>query len=341
MQTKLTEGKLLKNGKLAQAGYSTETVRVYDRQDIAASKWKIKEWDYYIISDGKKAVALTVADNGYMSLVSASFLDFAKPEFKTTSEIKFFSFGKLNLPSCPETGDIIYNSKRVKMSFIKEEQKRVLKCKFGKFWDKSDFKCELTLSDFPAEQMTIATPFDKPKAFYYNTKINCMKAEGYCVVKGERYEFSKTNSLGTLDWGRGVWTYKNTWYWSSLQTYLDDGRTFGFNLGYGFGDTAAASENMLFVDGISHKLDRVTFNIPQKDGKDDFMSEWTFSDNEGRLKLNFKPIIDRQDITDIGIIASHQHQVFGLFSGEVKLDDGTALTVTDKLGFAEKVFNKW
>ena len=89
-----------------------------------------------------------------------------------------------------------------------------------------------------------------------------MKAFGYCIVKGKKYDFDSENSLGTLDWGRGVWTYKNTWYWSSLQTRLDDGRTFGFNLGYGFGDTSAASENMLFLDGAAHKLDKVVFNIP-------------------------------------------------------------------------------
>lgn len=342
MQKKLTEGNLLLDGNLAEAGYSTSTLRRYDRKDIKASKWKIKEWDYYIITDGKKAVALTIADNSYMSLVSASFLDFEMPCFKTTSEIKFFSFGKLNLPSCPEKGNLNYKSKRVKMSFEKENDKRILKCQFANFWDKTDFECAFTLTDFPRDQMTIATPFNKPLTFYYNTKINCMKAEGYCIVKGEKYVFDSEQSLGTLDWGRGVWTYKNTWYWSSLQTRLDDGRTFGFNLGYGFGDTTAASENMLFVDGVAHKLDRVVFNIPvDKNGKDDFMSPWTFTDNEGRLKLNFIPVIDRKDITDIGIIASKQHQVFGKFSGTVILDDGSELKITEKLGFAEKVFNKW
>ena len=115
MQQKLTEGKLLHNGKLAQAGYSTKTLRRYERSQIKGHKWKIKEWDYYIITDGKRAVALTVADNSYMSLISASYLDFEQPCFKTTSEIKFFSFGKLKLPSCPECGDIRYDSKRVKI----------------------------------------------------------------------------------------------------------------------------------------------------------------------------------------------------------------------------------
>ena len=341
MQKQLTEGKLLVNGKLAEAGYSTKTVRHYCRKDIKGLKWRIKEWDYYIVTDGKKAVALTVADNSYMSMASVSFLDFINPKFKTTSEIKFFSLGKLNMPSCPEEGDVRYRSKKVQISIERKENCRILKCKYKNFWDKTDFECELTLTDFPRDQMTIATPFHKPRAFYYNTKINCMKASGYCIVKGERLEFSPENSLGTLDWGRGVWTYKNTWYWSSLQTRLEDGRTFGFNLGYGFGDTTAASENMLFVDGIAHKLDRVTFEIPTKKGKDDFLSPWKFRDNEGRLNLDFVPILDRKDITDLGILASKQHQVFGKFSGTVVLDDGQKLELTNLLGFAEKVTNKW
>ncbi len=45
-----------------------------------------------------------------------------------------------------------------------------------------------------------------------------------------------------------------------------DGRRFGLNLGYGFGDTSAASENMVFIDGAAHKLHRVDFGIPQKTG---------------------------------------------------------------------------
>ncbi len=341
MQKQLTEGKLLENGRLAQAGYSTKTVRQYDRKDIKGHAWRIKEWDYYIVTDGKKAVALTVADNSYMSLVSASFLDFEHPSYKTTSEMKFFTFGKLNLPSCPESGDVVYRSGKSSFTFEKHENSRILSCRMDKFWDGTPFECQFELTDFPRDQMTIATPFDKPHAFYYNTKINCMRAKGHCTVKGQRLEFNSENSLATLDWGRGIWTYKNTWYWASLQTRLDNGETFGFNLGYGFGDTSAASENMLFVNGIAHKLDQAIFEIPFKDKNDDFMSPWKIHDNEGRLSLEFFPILDRKDVTDLGILASRQHQVFGKFCGEAILDDGSKVKIDNRLGFAEKVFNKW
>ena len=71
------------------------------------------------------------------------------------------------------------------------------------------------------------------------------------------------------------------------------------------------------------------------------MKDWTFTDNLGRFNLTFKPVIDRFDNTDLIVLGSCQHQVFGLLSGEVVLDDGTKVEFKDKLGFAEHVKNKW
>ena len=189
--------------------------------------------------------------------------------------------------------------------------------------------------------MVIVTPFaEDKKAFYYNQKINCMKAAGRVEFDGQIIEFSPEDTYATLDWGRGVWTYKNTWYWGSGNGTVA-GKPFGFNIGYGFGDTGAASENMLFYDGTAHKLDRLTFLIPQKDGRDDFMSPWLFTSSDGRFEMDFTPVLDRASCTSVGIICSDQHQVFGCFNGTATLDDGTVLKIENLLGFAEKVYNKW
>ena len=343
MKANLTKGKLLDGkGHLIESGWSTKTVREYDRKDITASVWRIKEWDYYIVTNGKVALALTIADNGYMSLVSASFLDFTKPSFKTTSEMKFFTFGKIKFPPDTDKGDVNYCSKRVKMNFVNDGSQVHLTCKFDKFDGDKTLTADIVLTEKPSDSMVIATPFDEnPKAFYYNAKINCQKAVGTFSVGDDKYQFNGEDSLGTLDWGRGVWTYKNTWYWGSMSTYVD-GHKFGFNIGYGFGNRSTGTENMLFYDGIAHKLDQITFNIPKDDkGNDDFMSDWTFTSNDKRFEMNFTPIIDRKDVTDVGIIASHQHQVFGKFNGIAVLDDGTKIELKDQIGFAEKVFNKW
>ena len=116
---------------------------------------------------------------------------------------------------------------------------------------------------------------------------------------------------------------------------------FGFNIGYGFGDTSAASENMLFYNGKAHKLSQVKFEIPSADGKDDFMSPWKFSSDDGRFEMNFTPVMDRSAKIDLKLICSDQHQVFGRFSGTAVLDDGRKIEIKNLMGFAEKVRNKW
>ena len=342
MQHQLSAGPLLdENGRLCEAGYATSPVKTYDRSAIRAGKSRIKEWDYYLVYNDRFGIALTLDDNSYMGMVSASFLDFEKPAERTVSPMFWFPFGKTGFPSSSASGNVEKRLKGASGSFAHENGRRRLRMRIDRFEGETPFVCDVTLSDAPRDSMVIATPFpEKPTAFYYNRKIIAMRAEGFVEYGGKRYEFNPKDSFGLLDWGRGVWTYENTWYWSALQGEIN-GHTFGFNLGYGFGDTSAASENMLFYDGIAQKLDRVVFDIPQKDGKDDFLSPWRFTDNEGRLDLVFTPIIDRASKTDVVVICSDQHQVFGRFSGKAVLDDGTVLQLCGMLGFAEKVRNKW
>ena len=199
----------------------------------------------------------------------------------------------------------------------------------------------IELTDEPNESTVMSTPFKRDKrAFYYNQKINCIKAQGYVDFNNTRYEFRKEDSCAVLDWGRGVWTYKNTWYWGSASGYVDK-VPFGFNIGYGFGDTSAASENMIIYDNKAHKLENVKFVISMKDGKEDYLSPWRFISSDNRFTMDFVPIIDRSAYTSLGIIKSDQHQVFGRFSGQAILDNKKMIIVKDLLGFAEKVFNKW
>jgi hypothetical protein len=88
--------------------------------------------------------------------------------------------------------------------------------------------------------------------------------------------------------------------------------------------------------------DGVTFNIPKTaDGKDDFMSPWTFTSTDKRFECKFKPIINRHSNANVVIISSNQNQVFGHMSGTLILDDGSKIKLKNFLCFAEKVVNKW
>ena len=342
-QHQLEPGELLNaQGTLDDAGHAFGLVRRYDRDKIAAGKMRIKEWDYYCISSPDAVLALTIADNGYMGLDSVTLLSVPMRWQQTRSFIRLFPMGKTALPPTSESGDVRVERKKYALDFKNDGTKRELTVRVDDFLGGKPLTAHIVLTDPPRDSMVIATPFaGKPKAFYYNQKINCLLAEGTATFDGQTYAFTKDNSMAVLDWGRGVWTYDNTWLWSSLSGRID-GEPFGFNLGYGFGDTSKSTENMLFYKGVAHKLEHVTFDIPQKpEGGDDFMKPWRFTDNNGRLDLTFTPFLDRASLTSVAVVKSDQHQVFGHFDGVAHLDDGTQLTLKHMLGFAEKVRNKW
>ena len=327
------------DGTLREPGWSKKQLQVYDRSRIKASAFKIKEWDYYLIisEENEMGLALTISDDGYIALESASLLDFKKPWEHTETILKAFPMGKIKLPSNSSQGDTVYRDKRLDMSFTLQPGKRCLKCQFENFFEGKPLFADITLEQPDMDTMVIATPWkESKKAFYYNQKINCMRASGRFIFDGREYILNPERDFGTLDWGRGVWTYKNTWYWGSGNGVVN-GKPFGFNIGYGFGDTKAASENILFYDGKCHKLDDVTFNIPD----DSYTKPWTFTSSDKRFEMDFVPIIDRAAKIDVKLIVTNQHQVFGRLSGKAVLDDGTELEVRDILCFAEKVYMKY
>ena len=343
MQKKITKaGELLdEHGALVECGYATKLIKNYDRKKIKAKKSRIKEWDYYLIYNDNYAVALTIDDNSYMGLNSISLIDFKNKTETTKSFMSFMTKGKTKLPATSKTGNVVVQKKNYSISFINDGRERVVKAMIKDFQKGKDFVCEFVLTKEPKDSMVILTPFAEKKThFYYNQKIVGMVASGWVELGEEKICFDKS-TRGILDWGRGVWTYKNTWYWGA-GTGVVDGHEVGFNIGYGFGDTSKATENMVFYDGKAHKLENVTFNIPQdKKGRDDFMSPWTFTSSDKRFEMKFVPVINRHSNANIVVISSNQNQVFGKFTGKIKLDDGTIIKLKNFMGFAEKVVNKW
>lgn len=339
MQHKMGRGELLDaEGALIERGWATEEVRRYQRGAVRAHPLRVKEWDYYCVLAGDYGLAVTVADNDYLGFLGVTWFDFRTASFISQDELVPFPMGKFRMPESADAGDIAVAHGGLDIRYTHEAGGRRVRVRAPAFDKGHGLDADVFLAQPAMDRMVIATPFaDAPRSFYYNQKINCLRADGAVSVGGEQFVFASNEALGVLDWGRGAWTYDNTWYWGSASGIVD-GRAFGFNIGYGFGDTSAASENMLFLDGRAHKLADVTFHMP--DGAP-ASGSWRFSSSDMRFEMTFAPIVDRASKADLGLIKSEQHQVFGRFSGEVLLDDGARLEIKDLLGFAEKVHNRW
>lgn len=340
------EQKLLnENGLIAEPGWARSEIWKYNRENIKAPWYRIKEWDYYLFTTEHFGIALTISDLGYIGLLSASFLDFDNATEHTESDIEVFPRGKkYGLGASTKDLEASCHTKRIDMAFNKAEGGRTISLEFRNF-DKlhgKDLKAELFVKDPDMEAIYIATPWkEKETAFYYNCKMNCLEASGIVVYGDEEFKIEEGTCHGVLDWGRGVWTYDNTWFWGTGSGKVGN-ELFGFNLGYGFSDRSSASENGFYYKGKINKLENVEFNIPKdENGKYKYMDTWQVESADGRLVSTFKPIIDRCACMDFKVIISDQHQVFGRLSGAITMDDGERVEFNDFLCAIEVVRNKY
>ena len=247
-------GKLLDaQGNLTQAGWATqplldanlENCRFYAFRPLQHLRLKI--WDYYAVTTPTHFFSFTISDVGYLGMVFAYVIDFASGAYKEETLALPFG-GGVKLPRNSTEGVTEYQKKDTLLRFTVEGEKRLLSVRWPGFGG-SALNAELALS-CPAhhESMNIVIPIPD-KRFYYNRKINCMPAEGWVEYQGVRHAVEPATCLGNLDWGRGVWEYSSFWVWASASGFLPDGRRIGLNMGYGFGDTSAATENCFHPRG--------------------------------------------------------------------------------------------
>lgn len=344
METRITQtGPLLKpDGELSIAGWSPqplldsnlENAKFYSMKFLQSLR--LKRWDYYGLTTKSHYFSFTVSDIGYLGMVFAYVIDF---ENKTKHEATLaLPFAKgVAIPRNSQDGITQYKNDNVNLTFYTTNDQRKISVNWTNFENGQDLKAEFKL-DHPAghESMNLIIPIEK-RRFYFNRKINCLPATGWVEYLGQRYDLTPETALGNLDWGRGVWAYESFWVWASASGFTGDLQTIGLNMGYGFGDTSAASENAFILNGKIHKLGKIDF----KYNSENFMQPWTMVSDDQRLNLTFTPFLDRPAKTDAKILYSEVHQLFGRYSGTLVTNEGKAIEINNLIGFAEEHHARW
>lgn len=344
MQTELTApGSLLDSaGQMAQVGWSRqpildcnlENARFYALRPLQALR--MKRWDYYAVFSPRRFFSATIADLGYAGNIFVYTMDFATGELHEEGLVIPLAKG-VALPRNSTAGDAHFADSRASLDFRLTPAGRQVSVAWPSFHGGRGIQAEIELSCPPGhESINIVIPIGR-RRFYFNRKINCLPAAG-SLRYGDLVEtLDPATCLGSLDWGRGVWEYRSFWNWASASGFLPDGRSLGLNLGCGFGDTSAATEDALILDGRVHKLGAVQYEYTSGD----YLKPWRFTDREGRLELLFSPFKERVARTNLGIISSEVHQVFGRYSGRAITDEGETLRIEDLIGFAEEHRARW
>ncbi|MBR2730492.1 MAG: DUF2804 domain-containing protein [Clostridia bacterium] len=326
-------------GRLTEPGYCVTNLYDYDRRAIKARPTRIKEWDFYQISNRHWMLQVTVSDislGGVGSFALVNLDTGARYEAMSLSLLTFGSFRMEPDAMTPHTLSRHRPFFHLDIDVRENETKIDFSAKKGG----EDFKADLSLAMMPGlESLVMAVPFPADeRCFYLNQKINSMPVSGTVTVGDLTVTFDPADTFALLDWGRGVWPYHEEWYWGNGTTRLETGDLFGFEIGWGFGDMSAATENTLFFNGKAHKIGEITM---QKD-PEDWLAPWTFTEENGRFEMTMTPYFDNFTSTRVlGLVGNVCHQVFGKWNGTVTLDDGTVLEIHDMDAFCELSDNRW
>lgn len=324
-------------GKLQTIGYNKHFNIYYNPQNIRL-KHRLKEWDFYQITNGEWCLQMNMSHLSYISSVSVTLFNIKTNVRYSLGKMKLFS--QITLDDNNEIDHSItyrnHNHFEMKITVIGNKRNLTFSGSSKKY---SLFTVNMELTALEnTESMVISIPFlNKPSHFYLNNKQNCFLVSGEVKINDEIITFSPEKSFGLIDWGRGIWPYKNTWLWGNGSMRLANGDLFGFNIGTGFGDLSQATENMVFLNGKAYKFGEIKISYDQKN----YLAPWHFTNKGNTFNLTMKPIYDNFTKTNFLIIHMACHQVFGLFSGEVILEDGKKIVLDQMFAFCEYCCNRW
>ncbi|MDN3377996.1 MULTISPECIES: DUF2804 domain-containing protein [unclassified Pseudoalteromonas] len=174
--------------------------------------------------------------------------------------------------------------------------------------------------------------------FHFTQKVAALPCSGSIEWRGKHINLEQVKALASVDWSAGFMRRETFWNWGSLACTLADGRRLGLNLAAGVVETGF-TENALWLDDSLIKIDMVDFKFKRYGDKND-CRQWQLRSNDGIINLTFEPVGNRQDKTNLLIIASNFTQHFGRYYGEIILPD-EVITLNGEWGFTEDHYAKW
>jgi hypothetical protein len=338
MSNEITEPSDLFNddGELIKDGWARKPIMNYNREKVLAKWYRLKEWDNYVVNHPDYNFSVTIADVGYMGLISFELMDYKEQEVYEGGLQKFFTKGTWDLPTSSQEGDIEFHNETFDLSIKKFLDRREISFDFPTFEEKG-LKGKLVMSQDPSKDSIVkVNRYEKKKLFYYSDKILWMPVEGTVYFGDKPYHFNPEDCYCRLDWGRGVWPYKINWYWGGASGKIADGHEIWFSHGHSYEDPALHDKNMVGYDGRGHKLGPIKFHVPENP-----RDTWKFTSEDGRFEMVLKPIFHHESGMNFLIFSSKSLIVYGYYSGYVILDDGTKVQVKNVLGHAEAIKWRW
>lgn len=293
-----------------------------------------KKWDYWCVTGDTFLISLTIAHIDYLSLGAVYFLEYSTKRYAEQAAVKVLA----RAPVMPENvaGGIHFKQGRLSLDFDCAGETLRLTAQSRAFAGKPlDVALEIAR---PAahESLNVVVPWNAD-TFQFTSKQHCLPTQGAIRWGDETLTFAPGTAFACLDFGRGIWPYRTTWNWAAFSGH-SGADTVGINMGAKWTDNTGMNENGILLNGQLHKIfDDIIFEY---DGQD-FIRPWRMrSEASDTVRLEFTPFYDRAGSLNLLAISTQAHQMFGHYSGELRVD-GRTFPIDGILGWAEEHRARW
>ena len=294
-----------------------------------------KRWNYWAVTSDRYLFSVTLAGVDYMGMAFAYFLDFETLRFVEKTVTVPFGRG-CELPDTVRA-DVAFGHRGMSLRFAEEGDETAIHVEspaFGGAALSADFLVERPAGH---ETLNVVIPWSADR-FHFTSKQNCLPASGAVSLGADVFEFAPGSAFACLDYGRGVWRYTTSWNWGSLSG-TQGGRTIGLNLGGSWTDGTGMTENAILIDG---RISKVHADVRFLFDRSDLMKPWRVStEGSEQVDLRFEPFFERVAKTNLLLLKSEVHQMYGRYSGTVVPDDGAPVQIDSLLGWVEQHDARW
>ena len=300
-----------------------------------SGRWpRKKRWNYWAVTSDSHLFSVTISNVDYVGLVFIYVADFVNETFNELTELLPLGRG-CDLPDTVNA-DVRFAGKGLNVSMLQKGSGVELDVAIDDFEGVS-LSARFRISNPPGhETLNVVIPWDE-KTFQFTSKQNTLPAEGTVDFGPQTIRFDEDQSFACLDFGRGIWPRDSVWNWGSASG-RQDGVPLGLNLGGKWTDGTGYTENGICVGG---RLTKIAEDLHWQYDKNNFMRPWRITADSGVIDLTFTPVMERVAVSNLWLVKSEVHQMFGHYSGTVITTEGETIEVREMLGWAEDHVAKW
>lgn len=300
---------------------------------------RTKRWDYWAVLAGDLVVSSVFADVDYLGLADVWWCDLTTGVAGGRGITVPFARG-IALPDLPGSAPLHARRRNLGLDIVDDPDGAT---RLRATWRERDGRpgsLDIAVA-MPTdhESLNVVIPWSD-RRFQYTSKHQARPATGRLTVGDRVWEIGGDHgdAWGVLDVGRGRWPYSTVWNWGGGAGRAEDGATVGLQIGGRWTIGTGATENGIILDGRLTKIGR---ELEWDYSWDDPLRPWRVRDPGGQLEVELTPRHDKHSRTDIGVLRTETHQVFGTWAGVCIDDIGRRVTFTGLQGFAEESRSRW